>query len=381
MTFPTCKRKRATPLLAAALVGSVVLLAPAAPALADVVTVKSGTAQINIEGTVLRIENGQLFVKAKTSGRETQRKLEDVIKIKLDDEPKFNAAEDAYAAGNTAAAATAYQGALTATQREWVKDRALQRLVEAAQKGGQYPAAVTAFVEMAKRDPAQASKAKPAIPQGNASALTPVIAEVRKAYDGNIKPEAKQLLRTYLVDLYLGAGDPKSADALVKTAGPVPAAPVGPEAAAPGANAAPADNAAATRAINEAKIAMAQKDYARVTNTIRASKTAFNDPDQQFEALYMLAEAESGAAGNDAAKLADAAVAYMRVVAHFGNRTSDPRYADALVKAAGMVERLQKPNEALSLYNQVATDPKFKNTPAAAEAAKAVARLRGSAQR
>jgi hypothetical protein len=382
MTFPNCKPMRATSLLAATLVAAVALLAPARQAAADVVTVKSGTAQIADEGTVLRVENGQIVIKSKASGREKARPLEHVIKIKLDDEPKFNAAEDAYAAGNTAAAATGYQQALTATQREWVKDRALQRLVEAAQKSGQYPAAVTAFVEMAKRDPVQANKAKPAIPQGNPTALAPVIAEVRKAYDGNVKPESRQLLRTYLVDLYLAAGDPKSADALVKTAGPVPAAPTTPEAAAPGAiPAAPADNAAATRAINEAKIAMAQKDYPRVLNTIRASKTAFTDPDQQFEALYMMAEAESGGAGNDAARLTDAGVAYMRIVAHFGNRTSDPRYADALVKAAGIVERLQKPNEALSLYNQVATDPKFKNTPAAAEAAKAVARLKASAQR
>jgi hypothetical protein len=381
MTLPSSNRKLAMFLPAAALAAAVVLLAPAREAAADVVTAKSGTAQINIEGTILRIENGELVMRVKQSGRETRRRLEDVIKIKLDDEPKFNAAEDAYAAGNTAAAATGYQQALTGTQREWVKDRALQRLVEVAQKSGQYPSAVTAFVEMAKRDPAQANKAKPAIPQGNAAALAPVIAEVRKGYEGNIKPEAKQLLRTYLVDLYLAAGDPKSADALVKGAGAVyvPAPGAGQEAI--GVGPAPAENAAATRAINEAKIAMAQKDYARVVNTIRASKTAFTDPDQQFEALYMMAEAEAGAAGNDAAKLTDAGVAYMRVVAHFGNRTSDPRYADALVKAAGIVERLQKPNEALSLYNQVATDPKFKNTPAAAEAAKAIARLRASAQR
>ena len=374
MTFPRFEVR----LRSAALVAAMVLLAPAAAVLADVVTVKSGTAQINIEGTILKIENGLIIIKAKPSGRETQRKLEDVIKIKLDDEPKLNAAEDAYAANNLAAAAPAYQAALAATQREWVKDRSLQRLVEIAQKTNQYPAAVTAFVEMAKRDPAQAEKAKPKIPAGNASSLAGVIAEVRKAHDGNVKPETRQLLRTYLVDLYLAAGDPKSADALVKSTGPAPAAPAATDAAAPGT---PADNAAATRAMNEAKIAMAQRDYARVVNTIRASKGAFTDPDQQFEALYMLAEAESGAAGNDAGKLADAAVAYMRIVAHFGNRTGDPRYADALVKAAGIVERLQKPNEALSLYNQVATDPKFKNTPAAAEATKAIARLKASAQR
>ena len=372
MTPPRSLRRFRAP----ALVAAVLLLAPAAPALADVVVAKSGTAQINIEGTILRIENGLIVIKAKPSGRETQRKLEDVIKIRLDDEPKFNAAEDAYAANQFPAAATAYQAALGATQREWVKDRALQRLVELAQKTNQYPAAVAAFVEMAKRDPAQAEKAKPKIPAGNPSALTAVIADVRKAHDGNVKPETRQLLRTYLVDLYLAAGDPKSADALVKGA-PAPAAPAAQDAAAPNA----ADTAAATRAMNEAKIAMAQKDYARVANAIRSNKAAFTDADQQFEALYMLAEAESGAAGNDPGKLADAAVAYMRVVAHFGNRTSDPRYADALVKAAAIVERLQKPNEALALYNQVATDPKFKNTPAAAEANKAIARLKASAQR
>src|SRR5688572_7115146 len=350
MTLPTWNRR----LMMVALTAAAALLAPLAWTRADVVTAKSGTAQINLEGTILKIENGQLVMRVKQSGRETSKKLEDVIKIKLDDEPKFNAAEDAYAAGNLAAAATGYQQALSATQREWVKDRSLQRLGEAAQKSGQYPAAVTAFVEMAKRDPAQAEKVRPKIPAGNAAALTGVIAEVRKAHDGNAKPETKQLLRSYLVDLYLAAGDPKSADALVRSTGGAPASPANPDAAAPAAPAA-GDNAAATRAINEAKIAMAQKDYARVATAIRTSKAAITDPDQQFEALYMLAEAEAGGAGNDAGKLADAAVAYMRVAAHFGNRASDPRYGDALVKAAGIVERLQKPAEAMALYNQVAT--------------------------
>ncbi len=91
----------------------------------------------------------------------------------------------------------------------------------------------------------------------------------------------------------------------------------------------------------------------------------------------MLAQARDGLlaanAGPDAVR--DAALAHMRVVT-FGSELPDrPHVAESLLRAAQLEEKLNEPTAALALYQQLTADRAYAATPAAADAATAVARL------
>ena len=124
--------------------------------------------------------------------------------------------------------------------------------------------------------------------------------------------------------------------------------------------------------LNEARVALSQKNYKLVLQTIDGASAIFAEPDQQAEALYTVAEAKSALAGGDDKALIDAAIAYMRVVANFKSVPGAPHVADSLIRTAAIEEKLLKPDEALRLYNQVAVE--FQGTPAAKDAAEGAAR-------
>ena len=139
------------------------------------------------------------------------------------------------------------------------------------------------------------------------------------------------------------------------------------------AAAAPAGPNAAL-ALQRALLALDQKQYDDAQKIIDDAATAFNDPEQQVEALYVLAEARAGRAKDDPAALKDAAISYMRVVARAkAARVNSARLPDALLKTAAIQERLGAPQEALLLYQQVAEE--YKGSPGAARATQAVDRL------
>jgi TolA-binding protein len=126
-------------------------------------------------------------------------------------------------------------------------------------------------------------------------------------------------------------------------------------------------------------LALDQKQYEQALKEIEGASGVFNDPDQQTEALYCVAEARAALAKEDPAALKDAALAYMRVVARAKTaRVGSARVPDALLKTAAIQERLGAAKEALLLYQQVADE--FKGTDAANRAAEAADRLGKSAR-
>jgi len=130
-------------------------------------------------------------------------------------------------------------------------------------------------------------------------------------------------------------------------------------------------------ALQMAFLALDQKQYDQAAKTIEGASASFNEPEQQAEALYCLAEAKAATA-KDEASLRDAALAYMRVVARAKTaRLNSPRVPDALLKTAAIEEKLGAAKEALLLYQQVADE--FKGTDAARSAADGVNRLGKSA--
>ena len=96
--------------------------------------------------------------------------------------------------------------------------------------------------------------------------------------------------------------------------------------------------------------------------------------------MFILAEAKFGLAlagdtPGDKPKLQDAALAYLRVVAHFSELPGNPRAALSLSKAAAVCEQLGDKAGAIQLYREVAD--RFKDDPQlAAAAGRAIERLK-----
>lgn len=348
-------------------VASTGLLLPSV-ARADTVWLRSGTAATALERAnvkVERIENNLLFFRSSQSDRVTERPLDDVLKIAADGEVALNAGEEAFAAGEWDKAAAHYQRAATTSGKQWVKDRAGLRLIASAEKSGKFSTAVAGWIALLGRDPALAAKYKPQIPAGaKAGSLNPAVAEVEKALnDTRLPAEPRQTLTAYQMELARANGDVKRAQA------------IGTKITAAGG----AGGATPELSLQLAFLALEQKQYAQALQEIAGAAAVFNDPEQQTEALYCIAEARAALAKQDAAALKDAALAYMRVVARAKTaRLNSPRVADSLLKTAAIQEKLGAAKEALLLYQQVADE--YKGADAATRAAEAAARLTKSAK-
>ena len=346
------------------LVVAAALMAPAL-ARADTVWLRSGTAANALERPnvkVERIEDGLLFFRSEQSDRVTERPLEEVLRITADGEPVFNAAEEAFAAGDWDKAAANYQKSATMSTRQWVKDRSGLRLVAAAEKSGRFSAAVAGWIALLGRDPGLAAKYKPQVPAGaKPGSLDPAVAEVERALnDARLPAEPRQTLLAYQMELARANGDVKRAQAIgTKLAGAADA----PGGAGPNPQ----------LALQLAFLALDQKQYDQAIKQIETAAPSITDPEQQTDALYCVAEARAALAKDDNA-LKDAALAYMRVVARARSaRVNSPRVADALLKTAAIQEKLNANKEALLLYQQVADE--FKGSEAGNRGAEAAARL------
>lgn len=240
------------------------------------------------------------------------------------------------------------------------------RLVEAADKSGNFGDAVAGFIELMKTKPALATQHKPTIPKNQPAQIDPAIALVKQeATDPKLTADQKTVLLNYLLELYGAKGDTASAQGVIQQLG----------AAMPAdANSPEARRIQADSKLAEAKQEVTQRQFPQAIRTLVSSGNLFVDPTQQAEALYVIAQAKEGAArADDPDQLKDAALAYMRVVAVCKDMESKPHVADALFSTAAIEEKLKNPKEAIALYNQVATE--FKASPLAATAEQNAARL------
>ncbi len=315
---------------------------------ADTIYSASGTPT---NGRILKIENGVLLMQTQT-GNQVERQLDGVMKIKADNDPALTDAEEAFAAQKWDVAAAAYDRALTSTKNEWVKERAAPRLMLAASKvPNNFPVAANAYAQLALRDPVAAADRKPVVPADKAQ-----VAKAIPLVERIFNTKQTDQLRGFLGEMYIANGDMARATALL--------------------NAIPAGSKSPTLALLQAKAAIATKNYPAAIAAIEQNKALFVMPDQQIDALYTLAEAKAATA-TDATKKQDAAIAYMRVVAHFNDR-ADIRVVESLMKTAALLEAIGQPTEAAGLYTQVAGDPRAKDTPMAAEAKKKADALRNA---
>ena len=303
-----------------------------------------------------------------SGGRQTSKSLEQVPQITLDDEPTFTAAEEAFRGGQFPVAIESYLKALGTTQKPWLADRIGMRLIQAGGKANNFPAAVTGYITMLKRQPTIAVQNKPAIP-ADKSNLDPAIAKLKAAAaDAKATPDEKAALNNYLVEIYTARGDTKSATAMLGQLE---------KSGAPGAAVA-AENRAinADMKLTEARQLFGQRQFAKAAKVLDANGSLFNDPQQRADAIYLLAQCSAADTSADPNHLKDTALGYMRVVAVCSQLPGKPHVAESLLAVAKLEEQMKNPAEATELYKQIADE--FKNSPAAAPATEALTRLKSA---
>jgi tetratricopeptide (TPR) repeat protein len=336
------------------------LIAPAA-ARGDTIWVGENAANpIQADGvTILRLE-GDHIVYDTPGGSEVSKPLTQVQRIAVDDEPAFNAAEEAYVEGKWDTAADQYQAALHGTGRDWVKQRCSVRLAEVAGKANRFDAAVGAYIALLTSNPAAAAVVRPTVTGANPALLDAGAAEISVALEANTLSDAQRtsLLRLAL-EIYRARNQTAGINATLKALVNIGAA-------------TPADMAIVK--LLSAQSALDTKDFKTAQNEIQQNRALFTDPSGQIDALWISAQAQDGLTDrSDATALKDAAIAYMRV-ATFGKDVSDkPHVAEALLHAAAIEQELKEPAAAMELYRRIEAD--FPGQPAAATAKSARQRL------
>ena len=315
--------------------------------LADSITVNNITyPDVRISGA----KDGDIVFTVGLSSNEIRKPIASVSKITLTEEPSFMAAENAYAAKEWDKACEAYDKIFRTTQKDWLKDWVSLRLLDSANKGGRVDVAVKTYIAMAEKSPESLRGIKLTMPKPDSAYLTEGIKLVNSAIAATKKDASKQSLLNLLVELNKAKGDIKAAtEALNKTVEIKSGDPGSPGAA----------RAAVELKLKAIALDLSSKQYDKVIAAVEKDAAVFSEPADQAEALYCLAEAKAGkaAASKDADVWKEVSLAYMRVVANCPGSPS--RVADALMKTAAIHEtRLNEPETALRIYQQVAADYK-----------------------
>lgn len=172
---------------------------------ADTVYLQAGSGKpVALEGVKVQGVQDQKITFNTAAGVSNTKPLDHIPEIKLDDEPAFSTAEDDFARGDYAGAVDNYRRALANSPKNWVKDRASMRLVEAAEKTGSFDDAATAFVTCVKLRPVgDVDQQEPRVAGLSAAQLDSAIALVNRAVDDpTLGKEQKTRLLKFLLDLH-----------------------------------------------------------------------------------------------------------------------------------------------------------------------------------
>jgi hypothetical protein len=220
-------------------------------------------------------------------------------------------------------------------------------------------------------DPAVAGGIKLTLPDERSTFLTSALKDVASALaDPALSPAQRKLLLQFQLDLQRAkkdqAGAARTAEQLLQS----------------GAAAGGDPNAAAALVklkLDQAALSLQKREYAKVITEIKSAAPSFTEPTDQAHALLMIADAQSGLAGaaNTLPAWQDAALAYMRVVAHFKDNTAlAPQVAKAMLRAGQIEEQLKDRDAAKLLYDQLIAQ--YPSDPSAAEAKAGLGRLKAT---
>jgi tetratricopeptide (TPR) repeat protein len=350
--------------------GAALVVAPfaAAPARADSINA-GGLVTSNI--TIDRIDGNTVYYKTQ-SGTSNSKTISDKLKISITDEPSLSTAEDAYGAGQWAEATDGYLQTLKSTNKPWLKDYAALRLMAAADKANRFDAAITAWLAMLARNPAQAAAHKPKFPADPSSTYWKTgLQQLDSAAASERDAGRLTAIRALELEVARGMKDDAKvaeiANLLTKS---------GNDGSAGGSTSANVQ-AVVEAQLGLARVAVDKRDFAGAQQRLEQIKPSVTDPNQEADWLWLRAEAQAGqlpTSGGDPAAIDDAALSYMRLVANCPN---SPKVPQALLKTAALLERSNDKPTALSVYQEVARD--YANQPAGKEAERNVDRLKGTA--
>jgi tetratricopeptide (TPR) repeat protein len=288
------------------------------------------------------------------SGASSTKSMDQLQLIGVDGETSFDSAEQAFVAKNWNDALTGYQSALQSSSKDWIKKRSAGRLSVAAKQLNRFDAEVAAYVALLQQDPAAADATKPAKPTENSANLDSAISIIGRALDNpQLNTSQKSALLGLQLDIYRAKKDSTNVNQTMQ------------QLVALGGGA-PSD--AGRLKVDAANVAYDSKQYSQAISIIEQNKAIFTEPDQQVDALFVLAESKEALDGNktDTDVLKDLALGYMRVVT-FGDQLPDkPHVPESLFRAGQLEEKLKEPQSASSLYQQI-----IKNFPASSVAADA----------
>lgn len=293
-------------------------------------------------------------------------------RVLLDDEPDWNGAEEATAGGQWDSATDGYLKVLRTTQKAWLKTRAALRILDVAPKAHRYEAVVTGYLSLVRTDAAQALSHRPALPEADSAYVDTALSATEKVLaEPSLGDDQKQALLSFQLDLYRIRKDDARADEVLKRLNEVAGASTAPGSAKRFADA----------KLTAARVAFDRRDYSAAAAAVATAGPAITDPGQQEDALFLLAKALDGqaaSAGDSAAGLKDAGLAYMRVVAHFQDAPGNRHVAEALAGCGSVLERLGETKIAADLYEQAAIQ--YDTRPEARAARDRAARLRDASR-
>ncbi len=299
-------------------------------------------------------------------GTPTSKAFSKLQRISIDGETNFNSAEEAYANKDYDSALTAYQAVLGSGSKPWMQVRAASRVIAVAKVKNRYDAEIAAYVALLQSDPAVAAASKPSEPPEHSQYLDPALASISKALDNSKLASAQ---KSTLLNLQLQIDQTKGDTAQVQ-------ATLQQLVALGGGN----DSMKATLKLANANVAYASKQYSQAISDIEQNKQLFTEPDQQVDALFVLAQAKYAVDGDktDPEVLKDLALNYMRVVTFSAPLAEQPHMAESLFQTAAIEEKLKDNTAALQLYSQLAGNRALASSPFKAKADAAISRLRAT---
>jgi TolA-binding protein len=289
-----------------------------------------------------------------------------ISRIVVDSDPPLTAAEEAYSVSNWDEAVDDYQKAIRTTAKPWVKQWSAMRLIDAANKTGRFDAAASAYLITLMHDPASATKIKPVMPDSKSAFLDTAVSDVNDAIkDSSTSVEQRRALLGFLIELEQAKKDSAAEDAAYEQIARLPGADT---------NDPDVRRHLANRHLAAAGAEVQSKNFQQAIDEIDSNRAMFGEPAEQADALYILAQAHYGLAGNDANALNDAALAYMRVVALAKDQPGAPHVVESLLQTAEIMQQLGEPQTAAKLDQQVLNQ--YPDDPAAQQARDNLNRLK-----
>jgi tetratricopeptide (TPR) repeat protein len=284
--------------------------------------------------------------------------------------PDFNAAETAYQAKQWPAAADGFAQVISSTDKPWLKDWIAPRLLDAAGNLNRFDTVVTAWITLAKDDPATAASLRPNLPTTGSFDLNAIAARLSTAAQsaGGL---SQRLLLGLLLDVDMARQDATGAAAVANQL----------RQAQPTADSGAIDPAVMQSVEQETRLALANaalnnRQYDQAISIVDSAAALIVDPPRQSQALLIKAQAleAKAAASGDKDAWKDAALAYLRVYVHFRDGPGAAHSPQALIKAAQIEEaRLGEKRAALTLYQKVVNE--YKDSLEAAQATPEANRL------